>query len=192
MSGIVMTKLGFFLNETEFYEKIRMKKGSKRAMPIERILDNARNIPKPKALYRVSEANIIDATHFTLDGVEFVSENGVERIKNSQYVFPNIVTAGTEIENYCLSKQNVLEQYIIMELCNFACQFAKDAMVRDIKTRFNVELTDCIYPGEEGFRLDSGKNIFELFENIEEQIGVTITDTGLPTPHRTAYSICFG
>lgn len=187
-----MTNLGFFLNEGEFYEHIRMKKGSRRALPIERILESARNIPKPKVLYRVSEAKIIDATHFTLDGVEFVSEAGVEKIAKSTYVFPNIVTAGREIENYCLSRENVLDQYIIMELCNFACEFAREALIRDVRNRYGVSITDCIYPGEDGFRLESGKKIFDLFENVEDQIGVTVTEMGLTTPSRTAYAIYFG
>ncbi len=187
-----MTNLGFFLNEVEFYEHIRMKKGSKRAIPIERILETARNIPKPKVLYRVCEAKIIDASHFTLDGVEFVSEAGVEKISKATCVIPNIVTAGVEIENYCFSRENVLDQYIIMELCNFACEFAREALIRDVRIRYGVEIKECIYPGEEGFRLDSGKKIFDLFENVEAEIGVTVTDVGLTTPSRTAYAICFG
>ncbi|MDD3308300.1 MAG: hypothetical protein PHO29_14555 [Acetobacterium sp.] len=192
MNSITMTNLGFFLNEVEFYEHIRMKKGSKRALPIERILESARNIPKPKVLYRISEAKIIDATHFTLDGIEFVSEIGVEKIAKTSYIFPNIVTAGAEIENYCFSRDNVLDQYIIMELCNFACQFAREALIRDVKNRYGVEIKDWIYPGEEGFWLESGKKIFELFENAETEIGVTVTEVGLTSPSRTAYAICFG
>ncbi|AFA47875.1 hypothetical protein [Acetobacterium woodii] len=192
MSSITMTNLGFFLNEAEFYEQIRMRKGSRRAQPIERILEAARNIPKPKVLYRVSEAKIIDAKRFTLDGVEFTSEIGVEKISKAKYIFPNIVTAGSEIENYCLTRENVLDQYIIMELCNFACEFAREAMHRDILIRYGVGIKDCIYPGEDGFRLETGKRIFDLFENVEEKIGVTVTDMGLTTPSRTAYAICFG
>lgn len=192
MNSITMTNLGFVLNETEFYEHIRMEKGTRRALPIERILDTAKYIPQPKALYCISNAKIIDASHFILDDVSFISEFGVKKISNSNFVLPNIVTAGTEIENYCMTRENILEQYIVMELCNFACQFAKDAMVKDIKNRFGIELKDCIYPGEDGFLLDSGKKIFDLFENVEEKIGVTVSDMGLPTPNRTAYSICFG
>ncbi|MBU4541586.1 MAG: hypothetical protein KJ774_10245 [Firmicutes bacterium] len=192
MSSITMTNLGFFLNEVAFYEHIRIKKESKRALPIERILETARNIPKPKVLYRVSEAKIIDATHFALDGVLFESEVGVEKISKATYVFPNIVTAGSEIENYCFSRENVLDQYIIMELCNFACEFAREALIRDIRNRYGVEIKDSIYPGEDGFRLESGKKIFDLFENVEDEIGVTVTETGLTSPSRTAYAIYFG
>ena len=191
VSSIELTNLGFVLNETEFYERIRMERGTRRAMPIERILDAARNIPKPKAMYCVSEAKIINESQFTLDGVSFISKACVEKITNCRYVFPNIVTAGVEIENYCLTRENILEQYIIMELCNFSCQYAKDAMIRDIKKRFGLELKDCIYPGEEGFLLDSGKRIFDLFDDVKDKIGVTVSELGLPTPHQTAYAICF-
>ena len=191
VNSIELINLGFTLNETAFYERIRMERGTRRAMPIERILETARNIPQPKAMYYLAEAKAVNESQFTLDGIPFVSKVGVEKIKNFKYVFPNIVTAGVEIENYCLSRENILEQYIIMELCNFSCEFAKNAMIKDIKKRFGVELQDCIYPGEEGFLLDSGKRIFELFDDVEGKIGVTVSDMGLPTPHQTAYAIGF-
>jgi len=192
MSVVALTELKFSLDEDRFYDHLRMKKGSRRAIPIQRILDSAKDIPNPKALYRVSEAKIVDANSFTLDEVSFKSALVVEKIRNGGLVIPNIVTSGVEIENYCMTMSGMLEQYVTMELCNFACRFAQDAMAEDIKSRYGAELSDCIYPGEEGFHLDYGKNLFDLFDNIEKTIGVTLSDVGLPTPSRTAYAICFG
>lgn len=191
VSSIELTSLKFILNETEFYERIRMERGTRRAKPIERILDSAKEIPKPKALYCVSEAKIVNDSQFTLDGILFTSKIGVEKIADSKFVIPNIVTAGVEIEDYCFTRESVLEQYIVMEICNFACQFAKDAMIRDIKKNYGIALKECIFPGEEGFLLESGKKIFDVFGDVESKIGVSISEMGLPTPSRSAYSICF-
>ncbi|KNZ42353.1 hypothetical protein [Acetobacterium bakii] len=192
MSVVALTELKFSLNEDEFYGHLRMKKGSRRAIPIQRILEAAKEIPNPKVLYRVSEAKIIDANSFTLDGILFKSALVVDKIRKGGLIFPNIVTSGVEIENYCMTMNGMLEQYITMELCNSACRFAQDAMAEDVKRRYGTELVDCLYPGEEGFHLDYGKNLFDLFDDVEKTIGVTISETGLPTPSRTAYSICFG
>lgn len=192
MSIIAMTDLEFTLDEEEFYKHIHMIRGSKRAIPIQRILDTAKDIPNPKVLYRVAEAEIIDADHFCLDDILFSSSVAVEKIRHGGLVIPNIVTSGLEIENYCRTKEKMLEQYITMELCNFACGFAQEAMKKDIKKRYDADLVDCIYPGEDGFHLDSGKRLFELFDGFEEKIGVTLSETGLPTPSRTAYGISFG
>ncbi|MBK5245165.1 MAG: hypothetical protein JJE18_09125 [Eubacteriaceae bacterium] len=192
MSIVAMTDLEFSLDEEEFYQQLSMKRGSRRAIPIQRILDAAKDIPNPKVMYRISEVKIIDADHFTLDDILFNSAMTIEKIRHADLVIPNIVTSGLEIENYCMTKDNMLEQYITMELCNFACRFAQKAMAEHIKKRYGMELADCIYPGEEGFHLDSGKKIFDLFESIEETIGVTLSDSGLPTPSRTAYAISFG
>jgi len=192
MSVVALTELEFSLDEDRFYDHLRMKKGSRRAIPIQRILEAAKNVSNPKVLYRVSEAKIIDADYFTLDDVSFKSALVVEKIRNGGLVIPNIVTAGVEIENYCMTMSGMLEQYVTMELCNFACRFAQDAMAEDIKKRYGIELIDCIYPGEEGFHLDYGKKLFDLFDDVEKIIGVTLSEVGLPTPSRTAYAICFG
>jgi len=192
MSVVALTELEFSLDEDRFYDHLRMKKGSRRAIPIQRILEAAKNVSNPKVLYRVSEAKIIDADYFTLDDISFKSALVVEKIRNGGLVIPNIVTAGVEIENYCMTMSGMLEQYVTMELCNFACRFAQDAMAEDIKKRYGIELIDCIYPGEEGFHLDYGKKLFDLFDDVEKIIGVTLSEVGLPTPSRTAYAICFG
>lgn len=192
MSAIAMTALEFALDEEAFYKHIRMIKGSRRALPIEKIVEAAKKIPHPKAIYCVSSAEIIDGDHFTLDGILFKSAPAVEKIRNADLVIPNIVTSGLEIEKYCMSMGGMLKQYITMELCNFACRFAQEAIEEDIKKRYGIALVDSIYPGEEGFDLDSGKKIIDLFYGVEETIGVSLSETGLPTPSRTAYAISFG
>ena len=191
MSNIELINLKFILNETEFYERIRMERGTRRAKPIERILDNAKDIPKPKSLYCVSDAKIVNDSQFTLNGILFTSKIGVAKIADSKFVIPNIVTAGVEIEDYCFTRESVLEQYIVMEICNSACQFAKDAMIHDLKKNYGIALKECIFPGEDGFLLESGKKIFDVFGDVESKIGVSISEMGLPTPSRSAYSICF-
>ncbi|WKY43803.1 hypothetical protein Q5O14_14370 [Eubacteriaceae bacterium ES2] len=191
MEIIEMLDLGFVLDEKKFYDHIRMEQGSKRAAPIDRILSVAKNIPCPKVMYGLTQAKIIDDTHFAIEEVILNSKVGVEKIRKYSSVIPNIVTSGLEIEEYCLSMKNVLDQYIVMELCNFACEFARDAMKKDLKKQYKVEVMEFLYPGEDGFNLDSGKDIFSLFDGVKEKIGVTVSDMGLPTPSRTAYSLCF-
>jgi hypothetical protein len=191
MEIVEMLDLGFVLDEKKFYDHIRMELGSKRAAPIDRILTVAKNIPHPKVMYGLAQAKIIDETHFAIDEITFNSKVGVEKINKYASVIPNIVTSGLEIEEYCLSMKNVLDQYIVMELCNFACEFARDTMKKDLKNRYQIDVEEFLYPGEDGFNLDSGKNIFKLFEGVQEKLGVTVSEMGLPTPSRTAYSLCF-
>lgn len=191
MNIILLKDLGFVLNEEGFYKQIRMERGSQRAAPIENILKKARHIPKPKVLYMVTEPKILDDQHFELEQMRFKSVEVVKKIRNSPVVVPGIVTSGLEIEEYCMDRESVLEQYIIMELCNFACQFAQETMAADIKKTYGITLKDCAYPGEEGFSIETGKGIIHLFKEKISEIGVSFSEVGLPTPSRTAYSISF-
>lgn len=192
MEIIEILNRDFFLDEKLFYEKIRMDQGKKSAIPIDRILEKAKKIPKPKSLYGILQAEIIDDQHFSLENIVFSSERAVKAIQKFNYVIPNIVTAGWEIEEYCLSLDNLLDQYIIMELSNFSLGYAQKMMKEDLEARYNIVIKTCIYPGEEGFLLETGKNIFRLFTDVKEKIGVSVSETGLPSPSRTAYSLCFG
>jgi hypothetical protein len=188
----VLSSLEYSLKEEEFYKHIHMEMNSRRSIPVQRILDESKSIPKPKVIYHVCESKIIDDSNFSLEGIIFKSSKVVKKIKNNNKIFANIVTSGIEIEEYCMTMENMLEQYIAMELCNFACEFAQEVLIRDVKERYKVELKEFIYPGEDGFALDSGKRIFELFSNREEEIGVSISEMGIPSPSRTSYSLAFG
>ncbi|MGL4607157.1 MAG: hypothetical protein ACRCU3_06785 [Eubacteriaceae bacterium] len=192
MNIILLKDVAFKLNEGAFYEHIRMEKGSRRAKPIENILLKACEIPMPKVLYSVVEPKIIDENYFELEHMTFRSPEVVSKIKKYSLVIPNIVTAGIEIEEYCLEKESVLEQYIIMELCNFAYYYAQEAMAESIKKTYGISLVDCSYPGEDGFSLKTGKGIISLFKDRIEEIGVSFSEMGLPNPSRTGYSISFG
>lgn len=192
MEIIKLSNLEFILDEELFYEKIRLKTGAKRAIPIERILAVAKNIPRPKVLYGVVDAKIIDEEHFSLEDIIFSSKICVKSIKEFGYVIPNIVTGGSEVEDYCMTMKSMLDQYIIMELCNFSYRYAAQALEKDLKTRYKITKKRAIYPGEKGFLLESGKKIFELFKDVKKEIGVSITSTGFLNPSRTAYSLYFG
>ena len=175
-----------------FFERIHVKKDSKRAEKIIKVIEKAKDSIHPVAIYCPSEVVLLDESRFSVEGITFECQSVLNRLKGVGKVFPNIVSCGLEIEAYCKEQDRLLEQYVTMELCNYSCELARKAIFDDLKTNFGLNEMIEIFPGEEEWSLQDGIRIFEIFEEETKALGLEITDRGIPIPGRTAYGFIIG
>ncbi|MDO4287702.1 MAG: hypothetical protein Q4C55_00815 [Eubacterium sp.] len=175
-----------------FLERIHVQKESRRTQKILAIVEAARPHMRPVALYRCSELQIVDDAVFTVEGVPFNSQEILKVLKGYSQVYPNIVSCGIELENYCKARSNILEQYITMELCNYGCELARKAMFIHMTEAYGLEHKIEMFPGEQEWSLQQGIQIFKIFGEEAQACGLTISDRGIPTPSRTAYGFVLG
>lgn len=191
-STILLTDIPFAFDDDAFFEHIRMEKGSKRSKKIYEIVETAMPYIRPVALYKRAEIQMIDQEIFTIDGVACKSAEIVEILRTKNFVFPNIVSCGPHIEAFCVDRKNVLEQYVTMELCNFSCQAAREAMIADIRKEHQLGEGFDLFPGEKGWALQQGIQIFKIFAKEAKEVGLSISGAGVPKPSRTAYGLLVG
>ncbi|MEG0378727.1 MAG: hypothetical protein RR614_09650 [Eubacterium sp.] len=188
----LLSNISFKLDEEAFFSHIRMQKDSKRSGRILEIIEMAKRYIHPIAMYKRAEIELIDQDVFTIDKISFHSRGIYDILKQKPFVFPNIVSCGPEIEAFCVDRKNVLEQYITMELCNFGCDAAKKAMLADIQMRYNMKEGFDLFPGEKGWELQQGIQIFKIFSKETKKVGLSISSAGIPKPSRTAYGLVVG
>lgn len=179
-------------DEEAFLERIHVKKDSRRAPKILDVVAAAKPHLHPAALYCPAEVQVIDGMSFTVAGIPFSSREVLTRLGKASQVFPNIVTCGQEIETYCKSRENILEQYVTMELCSYGCELARAAMREDMAGRYGLKAFVELFPGEGDWPLDQGRQIFELFAGETGSLEISMSDRGLPSPTRTAYGFILG
>ena len=188
----VLKDIPFELDVDAFFTHIRMEKESKRSKRIFEIIETASPYIRPVAMYKRAEIQMVDSDVFTIDGLAFKSREIVEILKRENFVFPNIVSCGPEIEAFCVDRKKVLEQYITMELCNFSCAVAREAMLNAIRDEFKMEESTELFPGEKGWDLQQGIQIFKIFSKETEGTGLSISEAGVPKPSRSAYGLIVG
>lgn len=188
----VLMNIPFELDIDAFFKHIRMEKESKRSKRIFKIIETAKPYIRPVAMYKRAEIQMVDSDVFTIDGLAFKSKEILEILKNESFIFPNIVSCGAEIEAFCVDQEKVLDQYITMELCNFSCAVARDAMLCAIQEEFKMEKSTELFPGEKGWDLQQGIQIFKIFSKETEEAGLSISPSGIPKPSRSAYGLIVG
>lgn len=190
MSGaVVLDAIPFTFNEDQFFRQIHIDKKSKRAKNIYTILEQSLKFVFPRAVYCRSEVEIVDQSVFIIGGKAFKSIKVRETLNGVEAVYPNIVSCGEEIEDYCRSRDKMLDQYITTELCNYACQYARGAMLSDMRKRYGITHPFDIFPGEDDWEMLQGIQIFKIFEKETPKLHLKISDLGTPSPSRTAYGL---
>lgn len=185
----VLDNIPFKMDMAAFFEQIHVEQNSRRADRICKIVEVAMPYVRPIALYKRSEIEIIDDSVFLIDGRPFKSYTIRELLLKKSVVYPNIVTCGRDIESYSLSQDKMLEQYITMELCNYACSYGRDAMLADMQARWQCGETFDLFPGEGDWEMLQGIQIYKIFEKETSRLKLSISKTGTPRPSRTAFGL---
>ncbi len=161
---------------------------------VQELVEVTRSIAKPKVVYKVSYVDDKDGDTVTIDGVRFTSR--VLRINLDQVgrVFPYIATCGTELEKIAVPSNDVLKSFCFEEI--------KIMVLRSAITYFSNRLTEHyalgkmsrMSPGSgplEVWPLAQQKELFSLFGDTEELIGVRLTKSCVMVPLKSASGIYF-
>lgn len=187
-----ITDISFKLDVQSLLKRAHIRSDSEDAHEFGQLLELARQVGKPKALY--TEAYVGNGSNDTvsLNGITFKSLMLRENLSNVERVFPFIVTCGREMDKVSLSKQNFLEQFwwdtIKTSLLMSAHQYLHELVVN----RYLLKKTASMSPGsgdENVWPIIQQRELFELLGDVPDQIGVELTDSCLMVPNKTISGI---
>lgn len=65
-------------------------------------------------------------------------------------------------------------------------------MFNAIRDEFKMEESTELFPGEKGWDLQQGIQIFKIFSKETAEAGLSISEAGVPKPSRSAYGLIVG
>jgi len=164
---------------------------------IREMLDIARPIARPKAVYDVAYVENKNGDSLEIGGVKFTSRvlrvnlDGVER------VFPYVVTCGRELEEIDIPSTDFIKGYYLDQIKETAVVLARQYVEDYVKKRYALGQISRMAPGA-GAEIDwpimQQKELFSLFggrEKVEDLIGVRLTDSFLMVPIKSVSGIFF-
>ena len=107
-------------------------------------------------------------------------------------VFPFVVTCGTEIEEASQGFRDILEQFCLDELKQMALGAASSYLRNHVKRKYLLGKTSSMSPGSlEDWPITQQKELFSIFGNVKELIGVELTDSFLMVPIKSVSGVIF-
>lgn len=154
--------------------------------------DKACAIAHPEAVYRMSQARVIDNATVDIDGVVFTSKILSKLLRHQDTVIPFIATIGKELDELPAPPRDILRNFCLDTIKTVVLVAAVNYLTEYLKEKYAIPRTALMNPGElEDWPITQQKPLFTLFGGAEKQIGVSLTAGCAMKPIKSRSGILF-
>ncbi|MFW6338762.1 MAG: methionine synthase [Alkalispirochaetaceae bacterium] len=192
---VVISEIPFSLNRKHFKKMVRTESYPELEDELDRFLDSADAVTRPKAMYREDFVEEVGEEAVKIAGAEFTSEILAEKLGVVPRVFPYIATCGAELDEMDLSEYDMMLSGLWHSTYKMqALGAAANHLKKLLKERFEIKILSSINPGSgnvDVWPVDQQIPLFSLFGDTEAALGVRLTDSCLMVPDKTISGIYF-
>ena len=191
---ISISDIPFDLNTDELLERLKIKHSTDDAKEFEDLVCKAREIGKPKALYKVSFIDEKGDNTITLDGVTFTSLALRKNLDLVERVFPYIATCGTEIDDIEIEQGDFQKNFWISFLKLNLLEISFNYLKEQLDKRYKVSKLSTMNPGSgeaSVWPFEQQKELFSIIGEVEDLIGVRLTESLIMVPDMSVSGILF-
>ncbi|MCD6391142.1 MAG: vitamin B12 dependent methionine synthase [Dehalococcoidia bacterium] len=161
---------------------------------VRKLVEIANSVIQPKVIYEISYVDNKNEDRVDIGGIKFTSRVLRINLDKVGKVFPFIMTIGKELEDRMASFDNLLEQYYLDEIGNVALGLIGNYLEEHLKREYRMGQLSSMYPGMgdlQDWPIAQQEQLFSLFGNVEELIGVKLTPSMLMIPRKSESGIYF-
>jgi hypothetical protein len=192
--SIALTDFSFEITFEEILEKLHLPADSEYIDELKFVYDKAINVAKPKALYVRLPVSAVTEDSVCVGHTTFQCSTLSNRLGKHKYVFAYIATCGAELDSFLEKGNNVLQDFaldVIKEHLLFDCKRQLDEyLIKQYELKGIAGMT----PGsgtQQLWAIEELKPLFAEIGDVENQIGVVLTDSCLMLPNKTISGIIF-
>jgi hypothetical protein len=156
------------------------------------LAETARRIARPRAVYRLSHARIINNATVEIDGTIFKSRVLSKLLCHRDTVIPFIATIGKELDELPVPPRDMMRQFCLDNIKTVVLVAAVDYLTEYVKEKHHIPRAALLNPGEiEDWPITEQRPFFSLFSDVEKRIGVSLTTSGMMKPIKSRSGIIF-
>jgi len=156
------------------------------------LFDWAKEVLNPKALYDVCYIDVNHDDKVVLNGITFTSRVLSVNLQKAHRVFPYITTCGIELETPPSDFQDFMVPFWLDAVKELALGEAYSYLRKYLIRQYRPGKLSHMAPGSlEDWPISQQKELFRLFGDVDEKIGVTLSDSFLMFPIKSISGIFF-
>ena len=190
----ILDNIPFELNMDSLLSCLHIDKGSEDAKDIQDLVETVSPVASPKAIYKVCYIQSKDYDTVKVGGVTFSSRVLRVNLDKVERVFPYIATCGRELDETISSSDDFIRQFWLDTIKGMALETGVKYLKDYLKRKYALGDTSSMAPGAGGqdlWPIEQQKQLFSLFGNVEDLIGVKLTDSFLMIPNKSVSGISF-
>jgi len=161
---------------------------------VRELIDIARPIARPKAVYEVSYVENKNEDSIDISGVRFTSRILRINLDKVERVFPYVVTCGRELDEIDIPSGEFLKGYFMDQIKEAVLVLARKYLDDHLRIKYALGQMSRISPGAgrtTDWPIKQQKELFSIFGNVEDLIGVRLTESLLMVPVKSVSGIYF-
>jgi hypothetical protein len=193
----IILPIPFTLNREEIKSQCAVRPGNQWDADLDRILDDAESLARPKAIYRISYVMERGSDTVTVEDTVFHSRAMVRNLEEIGRVFPFITTCGVEVEDTPIDHGDPLEAYWLSMIKLSLVRTARQYLSKAIQNQYRLGGLSEMNPGSGDagvWPIEEQRHLFAMFGGIpavEAAIGVRLMPTYLMVPEMSTSGILF-
>ncbi len=192
MGTIILKDIPFNVDVNSLRDVVHIRKESRYENELTHLIDEALAIAKPKALYKPAFFDVKDDEHVNIDGVLLKSRVLAVNVENAYRVFPFVATCGADLDDWARSKKDMMDRFIADAISGLALQSIFEFAHDHFKEQYHIEKIAIMTPGSiQDWPLEEQKPLFEILGDVQQSIGVHITDHLVMIPSYSVSGVIF-
>jgi len=190
----VLDHIPFEPDINELFSKLHIDKRSEDAKHLQDFVDHITPIVNPKAMYDVSYVEARSCDTVTIGGVTFTSRVLRRNLDKAERVFPYIATCGRELDEINPAPDDIFERFWLDIIKSIALSFSIRHLNDYLNRKYALGHTSAMSPGsgdKDIWPIEQQRQLFSMFGDAEDLIGVRLTDSCLMIPNKSVSGIRF-
>jgi len=189
----VLDNISVKLDPGEVLKRLRLGDKSEHIEnSVQQIIEIVRPIVRPKAIYEVSYVDSKNEDSLDVGGTRFTSRVLRVNLDKIERVFPYIATCGSEVDEITIPSEHLMENFYLDTIKGMvlgsAISYLKDYLTRN----YALGQVTHMNPGSlDDWPVTQQKELFSIFGNVEDCIGVKLTESYLMIPLKSVSGIYF-
>lgn len=184
----------FDLNLKPLAKMARLEMRTDDAREFEALVDEARRVARPKALYKECFVGQMGKDTVTIDNVTFISRTLRMNLDKIGRVFAYVATCGQEVDQIKIPPDNYLKRFWLDTIKAVLLDFSIGHLRKLLDSKYKLGKTSHMNPGSGDanvWPIEQQKGLFALLGDVGNLIGVSLTDSCLMIPNKSLSGICF-
>ena len=188
----VLDNIPFQVDAQALAQRLRIKDGTPSASTLRSLLEQAQRLARPKALYRLAFIETRGDDWIVMEGTRLSSRVLRVNLESAHRAFPYVATCGTELAEWATSFPDLLERFWADAISEAALRLAYQALSNHVAEEYRPGHLSHMNPGSlPDWPLDQQRPLFAILGNVEEAIGVRLTESLLMVPVKSVSGILF-
>jgi hypothetical protein len=189
----VLNNIPFRLDVETVLKQLHQNEGNKYIGAIvQELIETVSPIARPKVVYKVSYVENKNEDSLYIDGVRFTSRILRVNLDKVERVFPYVATCGRELDEIAVPSDNYMKYYCLDVIKEMTLRSAISYLTDSLTRKYALGQMSRMHPGSlEDWPITQQKELFSIFGNVEELVGVKLTESFLMIPVKSVSGIYF-